>query len=192
VPDPVVIAAYDPGWPARFARLRDRLAAALGPLAVGIEHVGSTAVPGLAAKPIIDLDVVIATPADLAAVIERLRPLGYDHEGDLGVPGRDAFTSPPGSPPHHLYVCPAGSPALDRHLALRDLLRSDPEAADAYADLKRSLAARFRDDRVAYTDAKSAFIEALLTARVRAGACPSGWTPTRACRSARGGPRRSR
>jgi GrpB-like predicted nucleotidyltransferase (UPF0157 family) len=165
VPDPVVVADYDPGWPALFAQLRDRLAAALGPLAVRIEHVGSTAVPGLAAKPIIDLDVVVATPGDLPAVMDRLRLLGYTHEGDLGVPGRDAFTAPPGSPPHHLYACPLGSPALARHLALRDLLRADPEAADAYADLKRTLATRFRHDRVAYTEGKTTFIDALLAAR---------------------------
>jgi GrpB-like predicted nucleotidyltransferase (UPF0157 family) len=162
VPAPVIVAEYDPRWPARSARLRDQLAAALGPLAVRIEHVGSTAVPGLAAKPIIDLDVVIATADDLPAVIERLRLLGYDHEGDLGVPGREAFSAPPGSPPHHLYVCPAGSRALARHLALRDRLRADPVAAAAYADLKRALAARFRHDRVAYTEGKTAFIDSLL------------------------------
>src|SRR6266567_3992999 len=82
-------------WPAVFAQLRDHIANALRPLATRIEHVGSTAVPGLAAKPIIDLDVVIATRDDLPAVIERLHPLGYRHEGDLGVPGREAFTTPP-------------------------------------------------------------------------------------------------
>jgi GrpB-like predicted nucleotidyltransferase (UPF0157 family) len=164
MPDPVVIADYDPRWPATFAGLRDRLAAALGPLALRIEHVGSTAVPGLAAKPIIDLDVVIATLADLPAVIGRLRLLGYDHQGDLGVPGREAFTAPPGDPPHHLYACPTDSPALARHLALRDRLRADPEAAAAYADLKRALAARFGRDRVGYTEAKTPFIEALLAA----------------------------
>jgi GrpB-like predicted nucleotidyltransferase (UPF0157 family) len=98
-------------------------------------------------------------------VIERLGRLGYDHEGDLGVPGRDAFAAAPASPPHHLYVCPVDSPALTRHLALRDLLRADPGAAAAYAGLKRSLAVRFRHDRVAYTDAKTAFIDALLTSR---------------------------
>ena len=83
-------------------------------------------------------------------MIERLGRLGYDHEGDLGVPGRDAF---------------AAAPALTRHLALRDLLRADLGAAAAYAGLKRSLAVRFRHDRVAYTDAKTAFIDALLTSR---------------------------
>ena len=78
------------------------------------------------------------------------------------MPGRDAFASPPGSPAHHLYVCPADSPALARHLALRDLLRADPEVARVYGDLKRTLAARFRNDRVAYTEGKTLFIESLL------------------------------
>jgi GrpB-like predicted nucleotidyltransferase (UPF0157 family) len=165
VADPIVVVAYDPGWPVRFARLRDTLAAALGRLAVRIEHVGSTAVPGLAAKPIIDLDVVIAARTDLPAIIERLRPVGYAHQGDLGVGGREAFVAPSGGPSHHLYVCAADSAALARHLILRDLLRADPEAAGAYADLKRTLAARHRHDRAAYTDAKTAFIEALLAGR---------------------------
>jgi GrpB-like predicted nucleotidyltransferase (UPF0157 family) len=162
--NPVVIVDYDPSWPATFQQLRDRLTATLGQLAVAIEHVGSTAVPGLAAKPIIDLDVVIADLTDLPAVIERLRPLGYLHEGDLGVPGREAFTTPAGAPTHHLYVCPIGTPALSRHLAFRDALRADPGAADAYGDLKRILAARLGDDRAGYTEAKSAFIEQVLAA----------------------------
>jgi GrpB-like predicted nucleotidyltransferase (UPF0157 family) len=165
--DPVVIVDYDPSWPSTFEQLRDRLAAALGRLAVAIEHVGSTAVPGLAAKPIIDLDVVIADRGDLPAVIQRLRPLGYRLEGDLGVPGREAFTTPAGAPPHHLYVCAVGTPALDRHLALRDALRGDSDLAAAYSDLKRALAARLTHDRKAYTEAKSAFIEQVLAAPPR-------------------------
>jgi GrpB-like predicted nucleotidyltransferase (UPF0157 family) len=165
--NPVGIADYDASWPAAFQQLRDRLAATLGPLAVAIEHVGSTAVPGLAAKPIIDLDVMIADRADLPAVIEQLRPLGYLHEGDLGVPGREAFTTPAGAPPHHLYVCAIGTPALNRHLAFRDALRSDPDVARAYGDLKRALAARLGDDRAGYTEAKSAFIEQVLAAMPR-------------------------
>jgi GrpB-like predicted nucleotidyltransferase (UPF0157 family) len=164
VADPVVVVDYDASWPATFHQLQDQLAATLGPLAVAIEHVGSTAVPGLAAKPIIDLDVVIADRADLPAVIERLRPLGYQHEGDLGVPGREAFTTPAEAPPHHLYVCAAGTPALDRHLAFRDALPADPAAAKAYGDLKRTLAARLSHDRNAYTEAKSTFIQQVLAA----------------------------
>jgi GrpB-like predicted nucleotidyltransferase (UPF0157 family) len=160
---PIVIVNHDPRWPAVFAQLRDHIANALGPLATRIGHVGSTAVPGLAAKPIIDLDVVIATRDDLPAVIERLHPLGYRHEGDLGVPGREAFTTPPAAPPHHLYVCAADSTALAQHLALRDLLRAHPDTARAYGELKRSLARRFRNDQTAYTQAKTAFIEQALT-----------------------------
>ena len=161
---PVHIADYDPQWPVEFRRIRDQITAALGLLAQRIEHVGSTAVPGLAAKSIIDIDVVIATRSDLPAVTASLCPLGYQHEGDLGVAGREAFTTPPGAPPHHLYVCAAGNPALARHLAFRDFLRSHPGAARAYAELKRSLASQFRDDRTAYTEAKTAFIEQALAA----------------------------
>src|SRR5581483_5318568 len=140
---PVEIADYDPRWPEAFAALRGQIAAVLGPLAQRIEHVGSTAVPGLPAKPIIDLDVVIATPADLPAVIGRLGTLGYQHEGDLGITGREAFTSPAAAPGHHLYVCAASSPELARHLAFRDYLRTHPVQARAYAELKRSLAGQF-------------------------------------------------
>ena len=161
-PGAIVIADHDPRWPAVFAQLRDHVANALGSLATRIEHVGSTAVPGLAAKPIIDVDVVIATRDDLPAVIRRLHPFGYRHEGDLGVPGREAFTAPTGTPPHHLYVCAADSAALARHLAFRDLLRAHPDTAHAYGELKRSLARRLRGDRAAYTEAKTAFIEQAL------------------------------
>lgn len=165
--NPVLIVDYDLSWPTTFQQLRAQVAARLGLLAVAIEHVGSTAVPGLAAKSIVDLDVVIADRADLPAVIELLRPLGYHHEGDLGVPGREAFTTPTGAPPHHLYVCALGTPALDRHLAFRDALRGDQELADAYGDLKRTLATRLSHDRNAYTEAKSTFIEQVLAASTR-------------------------
>jgi len=164
---PVEIAGYDPGWPQTFAVLRDQIAGVLGPLAQRIEHVGSTAVPGLPAKPIIDLDVVLATPADLPEVITRLAALGYQHQGDLGITGRDAFDSPAAVPAHHLYVCPADSRELARHLAFRDYLRACPGQARAYADLKRSLAAQFRSDRDAYSRGKTTFVEQALTAAAR-------------------------
>jgi GrpB-like predicted nucleotidyltransferase (UPF0157 family) len=172
---PVEIADYDPGWPGNFAAIRDQVAAALGPLAQRIEHVGSTAVPGLPAKPVIDLDVVIATRADLPEVITRLAALGYRHEGDLGITGREAFASPAAAPVRHLYVCTADSRELARHLAFRDYLRTHPGQARAYAELKRSLAAQFRSDRDAYSRSKAAFIEQALTAAVhpRTGTNPA-------------------
>ena len=158
----VVLVDHDPAWPALFAELRDRVAATLGDLAVAIEHVGSTAVPGLVAKPIVDIDVVVPSTASIPVAIERLAAIGYVHRGDLGIPGREAFSPPPGTPPHHLYVCPWEAPAWRRHVAFRDHLRAHPEVARAYADLKRQAARRFRDDRAAYTDAKTAFVEEIV------------------------------
>jgi GrpB-like predicted nucleotidyltransferase (UPF0157 family) len=167
---PVHVADYDARWPVMFKQLRGPIAACLGALALRIEHVGSTAVPGLAAKPIIDLDVVIGSPDDLPAVIVKLRRLGYRPQGDLGVPGREAFTNPPGGPPHHLYVCALGNRELARHLAFRDFIRTNPDTARAYATLKRSLASSFRNDRDAYTEAKTTFIEQVLATGATEGA----------------------
>jgi GrpB-like predicted nucleotidyltransferase (UPF0157 family) len=161
--NPVVV-DYDTSWLQAFERLRDRALLALGPVALAVEHVGSTAVPGLAAKPIIDMDVVIRSTADLPAAIAALAAVGYVHEGDLGIPGRDAFAWPPGEARHHLYVCPVDSPELRRHLAFRDYLRTHPDAARAYGDLKRTAAARHRGDRAAYMAAKDGLIRQLLAA----------------------------
>ena len=127
-----------------------------------IEHVGSTAVPGLAAKPIIDIDVVLISAIDLPGVIARLAAVGYEHRGDLGVTGREAFRTPPNDLPHHLYVCPPGSPEYRRHICFRDHLRSHPTDANSYAKLKRELGRKFRDDREAYTKAKSMFVTEIL------------------------------
>src|ERR1700677_1324327 len=125
--DPVLIQDYDPAWPEAFSKLAARVKAALNSLAVTVEHIGSTAVPGLAAKPIIDLDVVLASAADLPEAIRLLATIGYVHEGDLGIPGREAFRSPPGEPRHHLYLLATGAAELRRHLAFRDALRADSD-----------------------------------------------------------------
>jgi GrpB-like predicted nucleotidyltransferase (UPF0157 family) len=160
--EPVVVVPYDPAWATAFALLRDRLAPALGELAAGIEHVGSTAVPGLDAKPIVDIDVVIRHAEDLGEVVRRLAGLGYEHLGDLGIVGREAFRPQPDLPRHHLYVCAAGAPVLQAHLTLRDALRADPALAASYAALKHELAKRFQDDRDSYAEGKTAFITAVL------------------------------
>jgi GrpB-like predicted nucleotidyltransferase (UPF0157 family) len=138
--DLLLIQNYDPSWPDAFSKLATIINAALATLAVAVEHIGSTAVPGLAAKPIIDLDVILASPADLPRAIQLLASIGYVHEGDLGIAGREAFRSPPGEPCHHLYVLSAGATEQRRHLAFRDALRADDALRDRYAAPKRSLA----------------------------------------------------
>lgn len=168
----IEVVDYDPAWPETFAGISRVVAAALGPLALSIEHVGSTAVPGLGAKPIIDLDVVIESPHVLPLVVEALRALGYSHEGNGGIPGREAFgrggaaVPADGSgrawPAHHLYVCPSDSEELRRHLRFRDYLRSHPDSAARYDALKRDLAHRHADDIDAYVAGKSAFVERIL------------------------------
>ena len=156
MPDPIVIVEYDPAWPDEFERLRARTDAALREIVVAIEHIGSTSVPGLAAKPIIDL-VIVVEPGDVDAAIERLSVIGYVHRGNLGVEGREAFDAPEGVHSHHLYVSPVESEEL-RTLTFRDRLRADPELAASYERLKRELAVTFRYDRPGYTEAKTEFV----------------------------------
>jgi GrpB-like predicted nucleotidyltransferase (UPF0157 family) len=156
--NPVIVVGYDPSWPETFQALRNGIAGALSGLAAAIEHVGSTAVPGLAAKPIIDIDVLLASEAMLDEAIERLARIGYTHRGNLGVPEREAFWAPAASPPHHLYVCPPESLEFRRHIAFRDYLRLHKEVARAYGDLKMALARQFREDRTAYNEGKTAFV----------------------------------
>jgi GrpB-like predicted nucleotidyltransferase (UPF0157 family) len=159
---PIVIAEYDPVWAQQFETLRSRISPALGPLAGAIEHVGSTAVAGLAAKPIIDIDVVLRWRGDLGAAIKKLYPLGYLHRGDLGIPGRESFQAPLHDFPHHLYLCLPPYREFDRHIAFRDFLRTHPDDVVAYARLKRQLAGAHRADREAYTRAKSEFVQSIL------------------------------
>ena len=158
----VIIQDYDPRWPQLFETLRSRIEAVIQGMAAAIEHVGSTAVPGLAAKPIIDLDVLLISASDLPLVIAKLASIGYGHRGDLGVAGREAFRTPPNDLPHHLYVCPSSSPEYKRHISFRNYLRTHPGDANSYASLKRELVRTFGDDREAYTQAKSRFVAEIL------------------------------
>jgi GrpB-like predicted nucleotidyltransferase (UPF0157 family) len=166
----IVVTEYDPAWPGLFGVLRGRVLDTLGELAVAVEHVGSTSVPGLAAKPVVDIDAVVPFAEHVPLAVGRLERAGYRHEGDLGIQGREAFEPPPDAPWHHLYVLPADSEELRRHLAFRNHLRVHPEVAIAYAALKREAARRFGGDRRAYTEAKTDFVERVLAQRPERGA----------------------
>jgi GrpB-like predicted nucleotidyltransferase (UPF0157 family) len=160
----IVVVDYDPKWPEIFEQLRSAIWPSVKGVATAVEHVGSTSVPGLAAKPIIDISVVVPAESDVPAGIERLSSLGYVHRGNLGVAGREAFTSPSASPAHHLYLCPSDSLALANHLAVRDYLRAHPDVAGEYGRLKKELAARFAEDIDGYVDGKTDRIVRILKA----------------------------
>lgn len=162
----LVVSRYDPRWPEMFQHLRRGLLRHVEDLVLAVEHVGSTAVPGCAAKPIIDLDIVLPDATPMPELLNRLTVLcGYRHEGDLGIPGRQAFAKH--SPiEHHLYAVVVGTkPYLD-HILLRDYLRTHPDEVRRYSELKLSLVNELGVDRAArdaYPAAKSGYVEDLLS-----------------------------
>jgi GrpB-like predicted nucleotidyltransferase (UPF0157 family) len=157
----VEIVPYDPAWPARFEVERARIAAALGDLALEIHHIGSTAIPGLDAKPIIDTMVAVHRLDDTVDCIAPLQALGYafiDYPQNVD---RRFFRK--GKPrTHHLHIVEAGSRSLIEHLAFRDALRADADLRREYQDLKRALRTKYEHDRAAYSESKGAFVEKVL------------------------------
>lgn len=141
-----------------FEQLRSRVWPAVAEVAVAIEHVGSTSVPGLAAKPIIDMTIVVAQRRDVPVVIDRLATIGYRHRGNLGIEDREAFDEPPDLPRHNLYVCPQGTIGVVNQVAVRDYLRAHADAARRYGELKKRLAAQFPDDVDSYVFGKTDFV----------------------------------
>ena len=153
----VIVEPYSEAWASEFEKIKAELECALGELAICIEHVGSTSVKGLSAKPIIDIDVVIENYSVFSEVIGRLQSIGYQHEGDLGIKGREAFkyNDKPHLMQHHLYVCPKDSPELRRHITFRDYLRAHPEAAEKYGRVKEEAAQLYPDNIDQYIEYKA-------------------------------------
>ena len=156
------LCTYQPHWPLLFHYLQARLWSVVSPHVLTIEHVGSTAVPGLTAKPIIDIDVVVATPAELVATRQALTQIGYQWRGEQGIAGREAFAQPGGWFRHHLYACIAGTLALRNHLCVRDALRGNPVLRQRYADLKGALSRTLGMTMAGYVAGKSDFIATIL------------------------------
>jgi GrpB-like predicted nucleotidyltransferase (UPF0157 family) len=164
----IEVVDYDPAWPRRFEEICARIWPSIDDLALRIDHVGSTSVPGLAAKPIIDMDVVVSSDDRVQPVVARLAEAGYRWRGNLGIPGREAFHSNHEDlVEHHLYVVVEDNKPHQDHWLLRDLLRQDPVARDRYAALKRQNATRANRDMDLYVAAKARFVAELLT-RARA------------------------
>ena len=159
----VRLVPYDPAWPGLFAAEAERLQtffSAAG-VVVRLEHMGSTAVPGLSAKPILDILAGCPEGASVTDCIAALTSADYVHRGEQGIPGREFFRR--GNPrSYHLHLAAIDSPFWRDHLTFRNRLRADESLRDAYAALKRDLAARFPRDREAYIDAKAPFVKEIL------------------------------
>ena len=168
-PQTIVVADYDPAWPERFRYEEARIRAALGAAALSVEHIGSTSVPGLAAKPILDVLLVVEDPGDEgfyvpaiegAGYVLRVREPGFDEHRIFRTPAKDV----------HVHVFSPGSPEIDRYLLLRERLREDEGDRELYARTKRELASREWPSMQHYAEAKTEVIEGIIA---RAAAAPA-------------------
>lgn len=159
----VVVLPYDEAWKKDFEDIKAELVQVLEGLVLSIEHVGSTSVPGLAAKPVIDIDIVIEDQGCFEKVNTALGSIGYHHEGDLGIQGREAFKydGKDHLRKHHLYVCSKDAAELKRHISFRDYLRAHPEAVEEYGRIKMEGAKLYPYDIDRYIEHKSLFIDGI-------------------------------
>ena len=165
----ILMVPHDPEWGEEFEREAERIGAALGDMVVAVHHIGSTAIPGVHAKPIIDILLVVDSVTALDEKQAAIEAMGYRTLGEFGIPGRryfprdDAF----GNRTHQVHAFENGSAQIKRHLAFRDYMIAHPAAAQEYSDLKRELAAKHADDSESYMDGKEAFIEEIDRRAVR-------------------------
>ncbi len=159
----IVVVPYDDGWPCAFQREAALLSGAFGDELIAIHHIGSTSVPGLSAKPVIDIMPVVRDVERVDTLTPALERLGYQPWGENGIPGRRYFTK--GGDlhrTHNMHVYELSNPEVERHLAFRDYLRSNPAEAERYAELKRAVAAQFPNDIYGYMAGKDAYIKTVL------------------------------
>jgi GrpB-like predicted nucleotidyltransferase (UPF0157 family) len=160
--EPVMIVNYDPQWPVRYEEERERIVAAIGNNIDNIQHIGSTAIAGLSAKPIIDILVIVPSPVQVELSMEPLEKLGYAYMGD-DIPGRHIFIKrEQGLRSFHLHMSKADQYTSMQALVFRDFLQQHPRDAQEYGELKQMLAEQYGTDREGYTDGKTTFIEAML------------------------------
>lgn len=175
-PDPIIIVEYDRQWPTLFAELGTRLRGALGEAALRIDHIGSTSVPGLSAKPVIDVQVSVSSFEPLEAYRGPLEELGFVLRAQNPDLTKRYFREQPGERRTHIHVRRAGSWPEQFALLFRDYIRLHNDDAKRYAELKHRLAQQYRDDRGSYVEAKAPFIWEIMT-RADAWAQATGWQP---------------
>lgn len=155
------LSPYDPNWPLLFLAEKERLFASLGNDLLDVQHIGSTSIPGMPAKPILDIGVAVENFEEASRCISLLAHLNYTYKGENGIPRRHYFVK--GEPrTHHLHMLEIASEEWKNHLLFRDYLRANSTSAQAYASLKQSLSIRFATDREAYQTGKENFIKAVL------------------------------
>ncbi len=169
----IIIEDYNPKWAEEFKKLKTVYLSKLNGTNVDIQHVGSTSVRGLSAKPILDIDIIVNTKKEVNDIIKKLKELGYIHVGDLGIKGREAFKRLSDKVPyekgidkwisHHLYVCIKGCVSLENHLRFRDYLRNNKNAVIEYGNLKKELSIIYKYDIDSYVEAKTGFITSVLS-----------------------------
>lgn len=169
----MLLAKYTIDWITQFHSIKAKIENVLGVNTYTLEHVGSTSVPLLDAKPIIDIDIIYHSPDDFEIIKSGLEKLGYVHHGNQGIADREVFKRSQNilddvldTIPHHLYVCPHHSAALERHLLTRDFMRKNEWARLQYQDLKYEMAARANQDRKAYQALKELHINSFLDTMV--------------------------
>ena len=165
----LVVLPYDPNWKTEFERIRDYLMEQIGDLIVEIKHGGSTSVPGLCAKPIIDIFAMMESYDIFPEIVARLEKIGFVHEGDGGIKDREVFKRiiPDDFMNYHFYVCPKDSEENRRHTIFRNALLNDKNIADEYGKLKMRLIEEVNGDRVLYTNSKTDFILGVINNAMR-------------------------
>lgn len=163
----IEVVAYNPEWREEFKKAKKFYKGLLKNLDIQVEHVGSTSIEGLYAKPILDIDIIVKDDKTKGTVIRKLESAGYKHLGTMGVDGRDAFSYSNDYPninwmAHHLYVCMEGSINLKNHLLLKKYLKNNKEAVQKYSQLKLELAKKFPNDIDGYIDGKTNLINSFL------------------------------
>lgn len=161
IEDPIIVVDYNTNWSKQYEQEKQQILLALGDTVINIQHIGSTSVPGLAAKPVIDIILGVKQIPPLLEQVSSLEAIGYSYYGELGIPGRHYFRK--GMPrTHQIHAVLVNSEFWERHILFRDFLRKHPKAAQRYAALKRKLTQEFAGDRTRYTNSKTPLIEQLL------------------------------
>ena len=158
----VELVPCDPRWPGDFERIREKLERLLAPYVVTIEHIGSTSIPGIVAKPLIDIDIILRSSADVPAATRILLEQNYEPHGNRYDDDVWAFMRRDGRPPERIYLCPPNNRTHERRVIFRDYIRAHPAEAAAYAALKLELAGMHRHDGDRYTAEKRHFVDAVI------------------------------